>query len=191
MRKRRTTTKRRLKIINKNVNVNNIIIGRTRTTTAQKRATPARLFSLGYINTTPNGELLDLSRRLMQLEFTRKAEQNNANGVAVGITGLINTEKKNKPEEVLPPLEAFASPLQQTLLKDEEMIKAPSKSIGFSNDNYSNQTQINYNSLLSETKPLNLTRELNKQKINDIMKRETTPIKERLRKNPKQKVYDL
>lgn len=183
MKRKRRVTKKRLNIVNKNVNVNNIIIGRTKTSSAQKRTTPARLFSLGYINTTPNGELLDLSRRLMQLDFTRKAEQNNANGIAVGITGLLNTEKNNKAEETIPALEPFASPIQQTLLKQEEMIKAPSKSVGYSHDNYSNQTQINYDSLLTETKPLNLTRKMNEQKMENI--------KERLRKNPKQKVYDL
>jgi hypothetical protein len=91
----------------------------------------ANVYHLGYNNNTVNGELLDLSKRISNLEVSRKAEQNHANKVAVGVSGYLQTQEENKHNDFIDTTKAIINTPTQTSIKiQENKLKSPSKTQG-------------------------------------------------------------
>jgi len=192
---RRKQYKRKLKASNININkvkVSPTIINRiTLARTSVKKKPTKSVLSLGYINTTPNGELLDLSRRINNLEIERTKLQQKADGVAVGVSGFIQAEQQNKAEP-LPPLETIYSSPQVSISKQHDKLNHPSSTFGSSNNQLSQQSGVKleevtnlFKQKLEEKTPTPkknlLKEELNKQYIREEIGRR---VSQRERKEP-------
>jgi hypothetical protein len=201
MRRKGTKLKKKVRATNININkvkvapniINTITIGATnrRRRAPPKSQSAQRIFNLGYTNTTPNGELLELYKRINNLDINRVKEQQQANGVAVGIGGYMEAQKIHK-EEPLPPLETVYSSPQVSIIKQEENLKHPSSVHGGFNDykapvsgikldqikqermsgsapRYEYLFKKQFDLMSPELKPQKLDTKMNKQRIEDYV----------------------
>jgi hypothetical protein len=91
----------------------------------------ANIYHLGYNNNTVNGELLNLSLRIRDLEVSRKVEQNQANKVAVGVSGYLQTQEENKHNDFIDTTKSIINtPTQTSIQIQENKLKSPSKTQG-------------------------------------------------------------
>jgi len=196
---RRKQAKRKIKASNININkvkvapniINKIVIGKAIASKSRpKPASTQRVFSLGYINTTPTGELLELSKRISNLEINRMKEQQKTDGIAVGVSGYLQAEQQNKPEP-LPPLESMYSSPQISIAQQEQKLKTPPSVFGSSNSQMRYQSGVKleqvanlfkqeYEKRTPTPKKNLLKEELNKQYIREevarrVSQRESKP----------------